>query len=278
MSIDDDVASLYQLPLSEFTAARDALAKTAGATGPLIKKLTKPNAAAWAVNQVYWKRRAVFDKLATATDRLRAAEVKRLGGKSADIDLAQAAHRAALTTAVDAARDLLTSSGDAASPATMTAVRETFESLPWSEPSGRLTKPVRPSGFGALAGLLSGATIAPARQAEVISITERAAQQPSVAEARRAADAEKKKERAIVEKDLRRAKDDERETTSAFAQAKRALEKAERERDRLEQEFEAARARVQELRSGANEAAARQRAATGERERLEGRLKALGDD
>ena len=51
---DDRIAELYQGPLDEFTAARNALAKETGDSA--IKKLEKPNLAAWAVNQLYWQR------------------------------------------------------------------------------------------------------------------------------------------------------------------------------------------------------------------------------
>lgn len=48
---DDAIDSLYQGPLDEFTAARNALVKETGDNS--IKKLEKPNLAAWAVNQFY---------------------------------------------------------------------------------------------------------------------------------------------------------------------------------------------------------------------------------
>ena len=44
-----EVDALYALPLDEFTKARDALAKSE--RDPSIRKLRKPSAAAWALNQ-----------------------------------------------------------------------------------------------------------------------------------------------------------------------------------------------------------------------------------
>jgi hypothetical protein len=50
-SLDDEIDTLYQQPLSAFVRERDALAKRAGAEGATIRRLEKPSAAAWAVNQ-----------------------------------------------------------------------------------------------------------------------------------------------------------------------------------------------------------------------------------
>ena len=68
--IDAAIDRLYQLPLDEFTAARNALAKELGKEGAPVKTLAKPPAAAWAINQVFWQRRPAFDALiAAATGR-----------------------------------------------------------------------------------------------------------------------------------------------------------------------------------------------------------------
>ena len=58
-SPDDLIDQLYQLPLDEFTAARNALAKSSGQAS--LKALEKPTLAAWAVNQLYWHQRATYD-------------------------------------------------------------------------------------------------------------------------------------------------------------------------------------------------------------------------
>ena len=51
-NLDEQTDRLYQLPLDQFTAARNALAKEAGSEGASIKQLVKPPLAAWAVNQL----------------------------------------------------------------------------------------------------------------------------------------------------------------------------------------------------------------------------------
>src|SRR3954451_19713893 len=51
--LEQEIERLYQLPLEEFTPARNALAK--GSTeAARIRALAKPPIGAWAVNQLYW--------------------------------------------------------------------------------------------------------------------------------------------------------------------------------------------------------------------------------
>ena len=73
---DDELEKLYQAPLSEFVFLRNALAaelKKAGDAGGAkrVKALVKPNASAWAVNQLYWKEPLSFAALIEAGDRYR---------------------------------------------------------------------------------------------------------------------------------------------------------------------------------------------------------------
>jgi hypothetical protein len=62
-----EIDRLYQLPLGEFTPARNALAKELGKTDARIKNLQKPNVPAWAVNQLYWRERPLYDRLIKAS-------------------------------------------------------------------------------------------------------------------------------------------------------------------------------------------------------------------
>ena len=163
---DAEIDRLFQLPPDQFTAARNALAKTAGPNGAAIKALEKPSVAAWAVNQLFWQRRRVFDALVAAARQRRAAHLKQLSGKRPDLDAAEAAHRDALRAATHAIRDLLAGIGDPASPATLIGVTETLQALPSDAPFGRLTRALKPLGFEALSGFaaLAGAA-APAKPA-----------------------------------------------------------------------------------------------------------------
>mgnify|MGYP001176960089 CR=1 FL=1 len=71
--LDDQIDQLYQLPLDEFTVARNALAKDSGASE--IKKLEKPNLAAWTVNQLYWRNRKAYDEVTKAAERMRLVSI-----------------------------------------------------------------------------------------------------------------------------------------------------------------------------------------------------------
>src|SRR5437762_1838239 len=90
---------LYQLPLDEFTAARNALAKETGDAS--IKKLEKPSLAAWAVNQLYWHKRKLYDDVVKTSGQLRTAYKQQLAGKSADVHAAEVFHNEAMRKAKD---------------------------------------------------------------------------------------------------------------------------------------------------------------------------------
>ena len=75
VALDTEIDRLYQLPLDEFTAARNALAKeVAGPRSrmPEIRRLVqKPPLAAWAINQVYWQARPAYHALSASAAALR---------------------------------------------------------------------------------------------------------------------------------------------------------------------------------------------------------------
>jgi hypothetical protein len=169
MSIEQEIDRLYQLPLSDFIAERNSLTKRAGAESARVKALEKPHAAAWAVNQLYWRERRLYDAVVKAAVRVRAAHGQALTGKKADVRLAEAAKEAAVRGALDRAEALLRQAGDAASEATLTAVRETLNALPGTEGIGRLTRPLQAAvGFDTLGDLLRGAAVRPSEKADVV--------------------------------------------------------------------------------------------------------------
>jgi hypothetical protein len=199
-SIDD----LYQLPLAEFTPARNALAtrlrksgKTADADE--VRSLVKPSIPAWAVNQVFWKHRTAFDRLLTAGDRLRKAQSSTLAGKSGDVRGALDAVREALSDLSRLAADELTTVGHNASPGVMRAVTATLEALSAygtiadAPRAGRLVDEVDPPGFETLAALVpnaggSAGSDAPSR---VLKFQQHA---PAPATTRKGADTEERRE------------------------------------------------------------------------------------
>jgi hypothetical protein len=159
--IDAEIDRLYQKPLDEFTAARNALAKQSGKRAPEIRGLAKPPVAAWAVNQLYWRRRPVYDALIDAAQQLRRAHAAVLAGRSADVRAAGKAHEERLATALDASLEILGESGHPVSDAIRQPIVTTLRALPAEETPGRLTRTLQPGGFEMLAGLSIGGLKAP---------------------------------------------------------------------------------------------------------------------
>ena len=231
MPSHSDVDRLYQLPLSEFTAARNELAKTAGDDRESIKALVKPSVPAWAVNQLYWTDRRTYDRLIKASERVRAGHAQTLKGKKIDLATLELQHDAAIKEAADRVRRILAGAGDAATPATMKAVVDTLRSLPGGEP-GRLSKTLAPMGFGALGALLKKGA-GPKALAEIVTF---APPKPKPDEAAEAA-------RRAVEADARRRKEIARELTRLAAElksARAALDRAARARTEIEARLEKA--------------------------------------
>lgn len=152
-SLESRIDELYRLPLDEFTAARNALAKEAGPDGREIKSLQKPPVAAWAVNQLYWKRRKDYDALVEAATTLRAAHKAVLAGKGADLRVASQEHEEAIERALEATLEVLREAGQPATDATKHAIQTTLRALPGGDPPGRLTRVLQPGGFEMLAGV-----------------------------------------------------------------------------------------------------------------------------
>ena len=154
-ALDSSIDDLYQQPLNEFTQARNTLAKSlSGAEAKRVRALAKPTFVAWAVNQVYWRARGAYDRLMKSGERLRSAQIAALEGRTADVRAASEAHRRAIADAVREAERLAATAGSKPSP---DALARSFEALSLAtgspEPPGRLTQPLQPAGFEALAGV-----------------------------------------------------------------------------------------------------------------------------
>lgn len=154
-ALDATIDDLYRLPLSEFTGARNALAKRlTGDEAKRVRALEKPTVVPWAVNQVYWRARSTYDRLMKSGEKLRAAQIAALEGRDADVRAAGDAHRRAIGEAVAEAERLAATAG--AKPAA-DALARTFEALSLattaSETPGRLTQTLQPAGLEALLGV-----------------------------------------------------------------------------------------------------------------------------
>src|SRR5688572_22923673 len=160
-----DVDGLFQLPLDEFTAARNALAaqlKKAGRgdEADRVKVLAKPPVSAWTVNQLYWRHGKAFDRLLAVGDRFTKAQAAQLEGKKGDLREPLEARRQTLAELSKLASAVLREAGHNPSPDTMRRVTTTLEALatfgthPGAPPAGRLTEDVDPPGFEAVAALI----------------------------------------------------------------------------------------------------------------------------
>jgi hypothetical protein len=249
-TLESKIDALYASRLDEFVAARAALvAELKGADARTVRQLKKPTSVPWAVNQVYWHGRALFDRLQRSGTELRSAQVTALEGRPSDVRAAADAHRQALSSAVERAMQLAETAGLHPS---RDGVTRTLEALSLAskppEPPGRLIHPLQPGGFEMLAGVepakreppengvpLTGnasvglksrapLTRAPARpDAKQLAAVERARKQAVAAQTRRRDLAIAELERAVDRSEAKASR-----ARRAWEQATQELEAAER--------------------------------------------------
>jgi len=153
------VDALYDVPLSDFVAARNRLVarlrdsgKTAEATA--LESLAKPKAVIWAINRVARKSPKAVQRVLAAFARLKAAQL-RAPTKMHD---ANAELRAAVEAVVHEALEALRASGVATTRDTHRRIANTLRGAAASEPGplteGRLTAEVAPGGFELLGGVM----------------------------------------------------------------------------------------------------------------------------
>jgi hypothetical protein len=196
--LGNDVDALFQLPLAEFTSARNELAARLKKTGQgeaaiFVKTLAKPSVSAWAVNQLYWNHRAAFDRLIVSGERFHKAQTSRLAAKSADMRAALDARREALTQLAEFATSLLRNSGHNPAPETIHRITTTLEAVSaYASRSdaprpGRLTQDVDPPGFE-LFGSSSSVAVMPKLKEKSAPVTPSQKSKSDAASKRLAAD------------------------------------------------------------------------------------------
>jgi hypothetical protein len=249
-NFEEDTNFLFDLPLAEFTPARNALATRLKKDGRAddaerVKSLAKPSVTAWVVNQLYWKHRDAFDALIEAGNQLRSAHALQLTNKAADTRGPSAARREAVASLLRLADTLLRKSGYNPTPETVRRITTTLEALSANvsidgASVGRLTADVDPPGFDSLAGLVSA--VGRARPAK-----DTTSKTDAAANARREAQA------AAAAKALREAQERLDEAASATNEARERvqkltaeLERAQRLLAQAERRLEAAREDVRE--------------------------------
>ena len=247
--LDAQIDQLYQLPLDEFTPARNALAKAL--KRPTIKDLDKPNIAAWAVNQLYWKERSAYHQLVQAAEQLRDEHRKLLSGKASDVRETEKAHRDAVRLAMEKIKSLLKGGGQAATDATLVAVQETLQSLPSKVQPGRLARPLKPMGFEALAGIPStslGGSRPKASGSSPLQLVKSATDEKRDREQarQREQERERKQRQRQAEKELKAAEAAMLRAEDAVKKAEQELGKLRAKRDEAVNEYQRARLRAHE--------------------------------
>jgi hypothetical protein len=211
--LDAALAALYQLPLEQFVATRDQLARrlrAAGdrATARQVAALRRPPVSAWAVNQLAHAAPNAVAELLDAGAALRQAQQDALAGQpgaARQLRTATAHLRAAITRLSARAETLLVRAGHAASDATLTRLAATLQAAATGDEAtraalaqGRLPGDLDPAGFGlevapapaepaTPANLVPAAPAAPVDQAAARREQARAAARRALKQTRRAA-------------------------------------------------------------------------------------------
>ena len=274
---EQEVDRLYAIPLDRFTSARDALAarlRIAGdaAESARVKALRKPNAPAWAVNQLARRYPKQIEVLIAASDQLRRAQQDLLEGAPAgDLWEATLAEREAVGELMKAAEWLLRESDLGSSRGTLDRISDTLYAAA-ADPTGRtllrrgmITQEMRRSGFGdMIAPATSSPRVKTSAKPSRPAPKARPAAGPTakqVLEAERASvratrEAERADAEAVrLEKAMRRADDEAVQARKradaaarAAADAKAAATTARREATGARREADRAEARLDKLR------------------------------
>jgi ABC-type transporter Mla subunit MlaD len=223
---------LYALPLSEFTAARNARAKALKPKDPelaaAVAALPKPSVAAGALNELVHEDPSEIRALVQSGKRLRQAQEAAVAGKKgADLNDAIAEHRGALDRLQrDLRRRKL--SGPTLEKATQTLRVASLDPDLWPLlERGLLHEDLTASGFGLDPGLVPArATPSPKRPAK-----KPAPPKPDKA----------------TEKRRREARERLRDAKAALAEAEKRARVAARELERARADVERARERAEEL-------------------------------
>ncbi len=246
--VEQEVDRLFELPLEEFIAARNELARLLKNEGNAtaaeeVKQLSKPNVAAWTINQLSRQQKDAVRVLLEAAAKLRKAQEQALqsGGSGEAPRQAQAEERQAIRELTQLAKQILGGTGRPASSTVLNRVSLTLRAAAVSEAgrtalkTGRLTGEVKSSGFDALAGL------------ELLDEPQRrtAPARDELAERRRRQKEELERKRRDLKERVRkaaaRASDEERDeerAEKAATDARKTAEKSRREAEEVADELE----------------------------------------
>src|SRR5512132_864609 len=247
VEVEDAVAGLYRLPLAEFVAGRDQLARRLRAAGDReaarrVAALRRPSVSAWAANQLARAAPHALAELLEVGAALAQAQQDALAGQpgaARRLRSASAQLRAAISRLSQRAETLLLRAGHAASDATLARLAATLQAAATGDhltraalAEGRLAGDLDPAGFG-LPSEAAPADAAPTPAA------------PPVADR---GPGRREQARLAAERALER-------TGQAAEQARAALEQAQAMAAAQRQTARAARQRAEELADAAEELA-----------------------
>jgi hypothetical protein len=268
--LEAEIEGLYRLTLAAFTSGRDALAARCRSAGDRegaarVKKLAKPSASAWAVNQLHWTEQVALERFFLASRQVR--EAQRTGQPASAARAAMQGRRDAMARLVRRAEAILEDAGHGTAPLVLRRIAATLEAVAHRVATGeavtmgRLAEDLEAPGLDALAAFAEPSLSA--TPATVLSF-------PAAASAKEAALAPLEVEAART---ARRAAEAEAEAAVArerLTAARAELEEARRRVTRAEE-------RVRDAEASSNDASARASAAAHEEQAAERALVAARD-
>jgi hypothetical protein len=250
---DDRTDALYGLPLEEFTAARNALARELRQEGDRkraeeVAGLRKPTRTAWAVNQVVRTQRRATDELLAAGEEVRHAQQRVLAGQASSNELTRATERerAAVQKLVDTARGLLTARGEL-SDDVLDRVAETLHAAALDDDTrrlvetGRLDRERRVADLGTMGGKGGAQRTRKGRRGSAAPAADRATEKAPARAAAKERLAGVRKQRQAVREELREARRARVDAARALRRARTGEDEAERRLAELEKKVEALR-------------------------------------
>ncbi|HVD11943.1 MAG TPA: hypothetical protein VNB46_01810 [Gaiellaceae bacterium] len=250
--LDRELDRLYELPLGEFTAARDETVKRLRAEGrrdlaDQVKQVRKPTAAVWVVNRLARDRELDVQRLLKAGEALSSSQLEAASGKATE-RFTEARHeeQRALERLADAAREL--AAREAVGAAAIERAVQTLRAASLTGEGrallqrGRLTEELEAPGFDALTGVAPRAEqAAPAARKD-----DRQERRQLLKEARERVKQLRSQERDLVAAARAAHREAERAETQAAALRKRA-EDAEAKASAVEKERAAAESELEQL-------------------------------
>jgi hypothetical protein len=244
------IEALYRQPSAGFVAARNALASALKKEGDveaaeLVRRLAKPSPGAWALNQVYWRERVLFDRMIRAGDAVRTLQQQMLAGRAARPREAAAERQAAVDAVVERALAFLSDDGNVVTSATRQRLTTSADAVAsygsgaQGFTPGQMVEDLDAPGFAALASLGGGPLrlVHGARPGR--DLTPPAPASPARLDRRAERQADKDREAA--------AKREAAERARAVREAERALRDATRELESVRQRAARARATAESL-------------------------------